>query len=56
VQAVRHEGTLLAPRAGEVVPEAPAGLLDLSAKPLGALAPAVGRLDGRAAAIGQKAR
>jgi hypothetical protein len=56
MQAVRHEGTLLAPGAGEVVPKAPAGLLDLTAKLLGALAPAVGSLGGRAAAGGQKRR
>jgi hypothetical protein len=56
MQAVRHEDTLLPSGAGEVVPEAPAGLLDLTAKLLGALAPAVGCLDGGAAAGGQKRR
>jgi hypothetical protein len=54
MQAVRHEGTLLAPGAGEIVSEAPAGLLDLTAKLLGAHAPAVGSLGGRAAAGGDK--
>jgi hypothetical protein len=56
MQAVRHEGTLFAPGTGEVIPEAAAGLLDFTAKLLGALAPAVGRLGGRAAAGGQKGR
>jgi hypothetical protein len=55
MHAIRHDGTLLAPSAGEIVLETPAGLLDLAAKPLGALPPAVAAvIRGQAAPGGQK--
>jgi hypothetical protein len=56
MQAVGHQGTLLAAGAGEVVPKAPAGFLDLAAKLVGAVPPTVGPLVGGAAAGGQKSR
>jgi hypothetical protein len=57
MQAVGHEGTLLAPRAGEILPKTAAGLLDLASEPLGPFAPAVNPVSGREApSKGQKSR
>jgi hypothetical protein len=57
MHAIRHDGTLLAPGAGEILAETPTGLLDLAAKPLGALPPPVGAvIRGQSTAGGQKSR